>query len=159
MRKAQERVDRAIRELKLAAELEGRLQAQLEGQPGQGAPSPPSPERQAAELEATAILLKAELRAAKILNDSGSSDRPGSYGPAAINLGAASALEVQLAQLADIEVALAEIGERLVREDLSSKTGQSRLAFDSGEARRRARPIGQSVPVPFFRRPRRGNPA
>jgi hypothetical protein len=153
MREAQERIDRATRQLGLAAELEARLRSLLEEQSGQGVPPVASPERQAAELEATAILLKAELRAAKILNDSGN---PDSYKPAAIELEAARAIEGHLAQLAEIETTMAAIANQLVRHELADDPGPSLLALDGGPERRRARPVGQSVPVPLFRRPRRG---
>jgi hypothetical protein len=153
MSEAQERVDRATRQLGLAAELEARLRALLEEQSGQGVPPVASPERQAAELEATAILLKAELRAAKILNDSGN---PDSYKPAAIELESARALEGHLAQLADIEVTMAAIARELVRHEIAGDPGPSLLALDGGPARQRARPVSPSVPVPMFRRPRRG---
>lgn len=159
VRQAQERIDRATRQLELAGELEARLQALLKGGPGQGVPPVASPERRAAELEATGILLKAELRAAKILNDTGNPDGPGSYTPAAIELEAARALAGHLAQLADIEATLAAIGRQLVRHETEREPGPSRLVLDGAPARRRARPVGQSVPVPLFRRPRRGNPA
>ncbi len=149
---AQERIDRATRQLVLAAELEARLRALLEEQSGQGVPPVASPERRAAELEATAILLKAERRAAKILNESGN---PESYKPAAIELEAARALDGHLAQLADVEATMAAIARQLVRREIAGDPGPSLLALD-GPARRRARPVSQSVPVPLFRRPRRG---
>jgi hypothetical protein len=156
---AQERIERATRQLELAAELEVRLHALLKGAPGQGVPPVASPERRAAELEATGILLKAELRAAKILNDTANPDGPGSYTPAAIELEAARALEGHLAQLGDIEAALAGMGRQLIQQETESEPGPSRLVLDGAQARRQARPVGQSVPVPLFRRPRRGNPA
>ena len=155
---AQQRIERATRQLELAGELEARLQALLKCAPGKGVPAVASPERRAAELEATRILLKAELRAAKILNDTGNPDGPGSYTPAAIGLVAARALEGHLAQLADIEATLASIGRQLVRHEPEREPGPSRLVLDGPQVRRRARPGGQSVPVPLFRRPRRGNP-
>ena len=62
---AQERVDRATRQLKLAAELEARLEDLLQAPSVSQILPPASPERQAAELEATAVLLRAELRAAE----------------------------------------------------------------------------------------------
>ena len=153
IREAQERIDRATRQLGLAAELEARLRSLLEEQSGQGVPPVASPERQAAELEATAILLKAELRAAKILNDSGN---PDSYKPAAIELEAARAIEGHLAQLAEIETTMAAIAKQLVRHELADDPGPSLLALDGAPEGGRARPVGQSVPVPLFRRPRRG---
>jgi hypothetical protein len=159
VRQAKERIDRATRQLELARELEARLQALLRGGPGEGVPPVASPERRAAELEATQILLKAELRAAKILNDTGNPDGAGSYAPAAIELEAARALEGHLAQLADIETTLAAIGRQLARRETEREPGPSRLVLDGAPARRRARPVGQSVPVPLLRRPRRGNPA
>ena len=150
---AQERIDRATRQLELAAEHEADLQANLAGPSGQGVPPVPSPERQAAELEATAILLKAELRAAKILNDLGNpSDEPGGT-----EREARRELEGHLAQLADLEATLAAIGRQLARHEILREQGPSRVAPDSGPAQRRGRPVGQSVPVPLFRRPRRGN--
>jgi hypothetical protein len=154
---AQGRIDRATRQLELAAELEARLRALLEGRSGRGVPPVPSPGRQAAELEATAIILRAELRAAKILNDTGNPEGGGSYRPTTIELDAARALEGHLAQLADIEATLAAIARQLVQNGISGKPGPSRLALDGTSERRRSRP-GQSVPVPLFRRPPRGNP-
>jgi len=159
LREAQERIDRATKQLELAAELEARLRALLEGRSGQELPLLGSPERQAAELEATGILLKAELRAAKILNYSRSRGDSDSYRRAAIDLDAARALEGQLGQLADIEATLAAIGRQLARREIAGEPGPSRIALDSGPAQRRVRPVGQSVPVPFFRRPRRDDPA
>ena len=97
-------------------------------------------------------------RCRKILNDTGNPDGPGSYTPAAIGLVAARALEGHLAQLADIEATLASIGRQLVRHEPEREPGPSRLVLDGPQVRRRARPVGQSVPVPLFRRPRRGNP-
>jgi hypothetical protein len=152
---AQERVVRATRQLELAAELEARLQSLLDGRTVEGVPPVPSPQRRAAELKATGILLKAELRAAKILNSAGSPGNPGSYKPAALDVEAAQALEEQLAQLADVESALALIGRELIDEGLTSELSPSGLAL--GEAdKRKLRPAGQSGPVPLFRRPRRG---
>jgi hypothetical protein len=158
VREAQERIDRATRQLELAYELEARLQALLEGRSGQGVPLLASPERQAAELEATGILLKAELRAAKILNATGGPTGPSSYTPAAIDLDADRALEVHLSQLADIETALAAIGRQLARDEIAGEPGPSLLALDGAPVKRGARRVRQSVPVPLFRRPHRGNP-
>jgi hypothetical protein len=157
MGEAQGRIDRATRQLELAAELEARLRALLEGRSGQDVPTVPSPGRQAAELEATAILLKAELRAAKILNDTGNPDGLARYTPTTIELDAARALEGHLAQLADIEATLAAVARQLVQNEIPGKPGPSRLTLDGASERRRLRP-GQSVPVPLSRRPPRGNP-
>ena len=138
VREAQERVDRATRQLELAAEHEA---------------------RRAAEFKATEILLKAELRAAQILNGAGSPDGPGSYNPAGIDLEAARVLEEHLARLASIEAAVVAIARQFVRDELAVVPGSSRLSPDDSPARQRARPVGQSVPVPLFRRPGRGGPA
>jgi hypothetical protein len=155
---AQGRIDRATRQLELAHELEARLQALLEGRSGQGVPPLASPERHAAEVEATAILLKAELRAAKILNATGNPEGPSTYTAATIDLDAARALEVQLSQLADIETSLAAIGKQLRLGAMAGEPGPSRLALDGAREQREVRRAGSSVPVPLFRRPRRGNP-
>jgi hypothetical protein len=103
LRAAQERVDKATRQLGLAAELEQRLEALVESPSLPEALVLPSPEREAAELEATGILLEAELRAAKILNGPG---------PAALGPDAAHALAQLLSELAGTEQRLVELGRQ-----------------------------------------------
>lgn len=132
LRAAQERIDRASRQLELAAETEARLQAVVEGRSGSVVPLLPSPEPQAAELEATDILLEAELRAAKILSASGSSDR------AAVGIDEARALVNHLGQLADIEASLVELASRLVRAQETGGDGASPLPLNGAEHRARS---------------------
>jgi hypothetical protein len=151
VREAEGRIDRATRQLELAAEIEARLQVPLEEQPGQGPPRLHSLERQTAELEATWILLQAELRAAKILNGSGRRDHAGTYKPAAINPDKARALEDHLAQLADIEAALAATARQLVRRESELEQGSPGPARNGGPARPLVRPAGPSVPVPLIK--------
>ena len=67
---AQQRIDRATRQLELAAELEARLATVLQAPSVEGVPLVPSAARQTTELEATGVLLEAELRAAEILDAS-----------------------------------------------------------------------------------------
>jgi hypothetical protein len=122
VREAQERVDRATRQLELAAELEARLGTMLLAQPPLGLLRAPSPQREAIELEATRMLLQAELRAAKILNNP--DDPELAMRPSAISSELARALAGHLEELTDIESGLIEIARQFVElEDAGSITG------------------------------------
>jgi hypothetical protein len=148
VREAQKQIERTTRQLELAADLEARLQLALEAPSGQGAPLPPSPERRLAEVEATWALLQAELRAANILNRSGSRHDPSPCKPAAINPEAARALEDHLAELADIEAgeaALAATARQLVRRDLARGPGSASRARNVGPQLQRVRDVPSHV--------------
>ena len=106
---AQRRIDRATRELELATKLEARLQALL-ATPSKGR-GPSSAARSGTEVEATDILLQAELRAAEILNATAGPD-PSTTGPVAISAGTARALEHHFQALADIEESLVALARR-----------------------------------------------
>jgi hypothetical protein len=132
----QRRIDRATRQLALAAELEERLGTVLQAPPEPpateapltlAAPAPPlarSPARQAMELEATSVLLEAELRAAEILNASGTAT--GGSGTPSFGTDVARAIEHQLQALAEIERSLVELGTRA----LQLEDGESPGGFD-----------------------------
>ncbi len=121
---AQRRIDRAGRQLDLAAELEARLRTVLEAPPLSGAPPATSPVRQATELEATGILLEAELRAAEILTRA-SGAMPGSDVPS-IGTDVARAIEHHLQALADVERNLIELGTKA----LQFEDGEGAGAFE-----------------------------
>jgi hypothetical protein len=106
---AQDRVERASRRLELAADLEARLNALLQAAALPVALRPASPEREATELEATQVLLQAELRAARILNGS---QEPG---PPAISPEVAHALQLRLRDIAELEDGLVELGRRALQ--------------------------------------------
>jgi hypothetical protein len=155
---AQQRIERATRQLELAAELEARLETVLQATSAPGIPLAPSPARQATELEATGILLEAELRAAEILNASGSpgARANGSDAPS-IGSDVARAIEHHLRALADVERSLVELGTRA----LQLEDGESPGTFDFlGDGRPGAgpeRPAGGVVPGPRPRPPHRGD--
>ena len=139
LREAQQRIDRAARQLELAAQLEARLETVLLG---------PSPARHATELQATGILLEAELRAAEILNASADPEG-GAPGPAVPSIGTdvARAIEHHLQALADVEKSLVELGTRA----LQLEEGDGAGAFDSpgtSQADGRGRPGGSVFPIP-----------
>ena len=149
---AQQRIERATRQLELATELEARLRALLLAPSLPEVLVPASPARQSAELEATGILLKAELRAAEILS------APGGSGTATIGSDAARALEHHLLALADVEEGLVELGRRALQLEEGRGTGAPARSVDAGPAQGGARPTGGVVPVPPARRPRQGEP-
>jgi hypothetical protein len=151
---AQERVDLASRQLALAEELEARLQMLLQEPSGPETTPLPSPERQAAELEATGILLEAELRAAKILNGSGTPGNGGADNPRAVTAPVARAVEDHLLQLIDLEVELAQIARALVPQEVDGP-GLSSAATDKGSGQLRGPLSGGTTPVPLVRRSRR----
>lgn len=113
---AQQRIDRATRQLELAAQLEARLETVLEGPALPELALGPSPGRHATELQATGILLEAELRAAEILNASASREG-GAAGPDISSIGTdvARAVEHHLQALADVEKSLVELGTRALQ--------------------------------------------
>jgi hypothetical protein len=145
----QERIDRANRQLELAAELEARLRLLLE------APSPPmtllpsSPERESAELDATRALLQAELRAAAILNASGGPDPVGAgTDPVTVGPGTARALVHHLRELAVVEERLVGLARRALQDegaDVSAGAGhQDDAGSPEGRTRARTKPRSSS---------------
>lgn len=124
---AQERIDRATRQLELAAELEARLGTVLQAPSVEGVPLVPSAARQTTELEATGVLLEAELRAAEILNAS-AGPVPAGTGSEVPSMGSevARAIEHHLRALAEVERNLVELGTR----PSSSKIVKTRAHFD-----------------------------
>jgi hypothetical protein len=113
---AQQRIERATRQLELAAQLETRLEVVLQGPSVPGFPLGPSPGRHTTELQATGILLEAELRAAEILN--ATADQEGGLaGPEISSIGAdvARAIEHHLQALAEVEKSLIELGTRALQ--------------------------------------------
>jgi len=148
LREAQQRIDRAARQLELAAQLEARLETVLLGPSPEGFTLGPSPARHATELQATGILLEAELRAAEILNASADPEG-GAPGPAVPSIGTdvARAIEHHLQALADVEKSLVELGTRA----LQLEEGDGAGAFDSpgtSQADGRGRPGGSVFPIP-----------
>ena len=96
----------------------------LQGPSLPGLPLGPSPGRHATELQATGILLEAELRAAEILN--ASADREGgTAGPDVSSIGTdvARAIEHHLQALADVEKSLVELGTRALQLEDGEGTG------------------------------------
>ncbi len=120
---AQQRIERATRQLELAAQLEARLEAVLQGPSSTALPVGPSPGRHDTELQATGILLEAELRAAEILN--ASADREGGTGPDVSSIGTdvARAIEHHLQALAGVEKSLVELGTRALQLEDGESTG------------------------------------
>lgn len=117
LRATQDRVDRASRKLELAAQLRARLEPLVETPLATTVLPAPSPERAAAEAEATGIILHAELEAARILNATGQGGTDGNelrgLDHGSISPGTASAAELYLGRLSDIETGLVELGRRL----------------------------------------------
>jgi hypothetical protein len=151
---AQERVDLASRQLALAEELEARLQMLLAEPSGPEVSPLPSPERQAAELEATGILLQAELHAAKILNDSSSPIIGGTDNPVVISAPVGRAVEDHLAQLIELETELAQIARELVRQE-GGEPGPFSVPHERSAAQLLGQLGGDSTPIMLIRRSRR----
>ncbi len=155
---AQQRIDRATRQLELAAQLEARLETVLQGPSLPGSPLGPSPGRHATELQATGILLEAELRAAEILNATGGREA-GAAGPDVPSIGTdvARAIEHHLQALADVEKSLVELGTKALQLEESEGTGTFDPRVGTGQTDERGRPGGGVFPVPGPRPPRQGN--
>lgn len=113
VQEAQERVEGYARQLELARELETRLQAIL------GAPSLPedltamSPQRKAADTEATALLLKAELQAAHVLTTVGRETPGQDFGTLVISPELAATLAGLLEAMAATEQDLVDLARRV----------------------------------------------
>jgi hypothetical protein len=143
--KAQERVDRATRRLELAAELEARLNALLQAQALPATLRPASPEREATELEATQILLQAELRAAQILNGS---EEPGGL---SIPPEVARALQLRLRAIAEFEDGLVELARRALQpggDEGGPVVARPVDPVDQGPGKSRKRPARKAKVVP-----------
>jgi hypothetical protein len=159
------RVERATRRLELATELEARLEALLQAPSLSETLVGRSPERDAAEVEATGILLQAELRAAEILNSSAvpapavRGPDPGPTGSAAVTLSpdAVRALQRHLEVVTELEESLVELARRALELNEVEVRGPAPGPVDASPAKVRRRSAGRARRLPSTRLPPQGD--
>jgi hypothetical protein len=143
----QGRIDRANRQLQLSAQLTARMQALLQAPAASELlPASPSPARQAAELEATQILLQAELRAGEIISGA-PPPGPAANGPAALEVRpeVAQVVEERIWAFADVEGRLVELASKALQQEAGTAARRRGRSASSGRQSGRSR---RSSPAP-----------